>query len=331
MAKICPPGFEPPYPAWGPALPEDLSYVQAQVAIQSPSGRRDDALFETLASKLTADETLRHVERVGHLDAQGAYNDIAIGYWKTADAMAAWLVEDGPFGSVLQAASAGPCGVWYEAIVAPRSHYEINASTPDLRWGLSIDYDCVEEPYHAYWGSMRDRIAAAEDGGLPGTIGTIGRKPGNGPRRVRIELPENVCLIRTVQGLSDAPAEEAASYRTGMQPRYEAGVEFLGEHPLESRCLSARLVRYERPGPGRPHTETLAWFTSLADLERWVHNHPTHKAIFDATHEHAARFAPDMRLLLGHEVVVAPAGGAEAMYVGCHPQTGLMPYFEAAA
>jgi hypothetical protein len=90
-------------------------------------------------------------------------------------------------------------------------------------------------------------------------------------------------------------------------------------------------VNYERPGPGRPNTETIAWFTSLADLERWVHDHPTHKAIFDATHAHAARFAPDMRLLLGHEVVVAPAGGAEAMYVGCHPQTGLMPYFEPAA
>ena len=76
MTKICPPGFEPPYPAWSPALPENLSYVQAQVAIQSPSGRRDDPLFETLASKLKADETLRHVERVGHLDPQGAYNDI---------------------------------------------------------------------------------------------------------------------------------------------------------------------------------------------------------------------------------------------------------------
>jgi hypothetical protein len=108
-------------------------------------------------------------------------------------------------------------------------------------------------------------------------------------------------------------------------------VRFLAEHAHESRCLSARLVNYERPGPGRPNTETIAWFTSLADLERWVHDHPTHKAIFDATHAHAARFAPDMRLLLGHEVVVAPAGGAEAMYVGCHPQTGLMPYFEPAA
>jgi hypothetical protein len=331
MTKICPPGFEPPYPAWSPALPENLGYVQAQVAIQSPSAHRNNPLFEALDAKLNADESLRHVERVGHLDAQGAYNDIAIAYWRTADAMAAWLAPEGPFGSVLDAAADGPCGVWYEAIVAPRSHYEINASTPDLRWGLSIDYDCVEEPYHAYWGSMRDRIAAAEDGGLPGTIGALERKLPDGRKPVRIQLPEHICLIRTVQGLSDTAAEEATSYRTDMQPQYEAGVRFLAEHAHESRCLSARLVNYERPGPGRPNTETIAWFTSLADLERWVHDHPTHKAIFDATHAHAARFAPDMRLLLGHEVVVAPAGGAEAMYVGCHPQTGLMPYFEPAA
>jgi hypothetical protein len=36
-----------------------------------------------------------------------------------------------------------------------------------------------------------------------------------------------------------------------------------------------------------------------------------------------------MRLLLGHEVIVAPAGCAAAMYVNCHPGTGLMPYLRA--
>jgi hypothetical protein len=54
-----------------------------------------------------------------------------------------------------------------------------------------------------------------------------------------------------------------------------------------------------------------------------------HAERVDATHEHAARFAPEMRLLLGHEVIVAPAGGARARYVGCHSDTGLMPYFPA--
>ena len=246
MAKIRPEGFEPPYPAWSPVLPEGLSYVQAQVAIQSPSGRRDDALFESLAARLRGDGGLRHVERVGHVDGRGAYNDIAIGYWKTPDAMRAWLAPDGPFGSFADVASESGCGAWYEAIVAPRSHYEINASTPDLAWGLAIEFDCELEPYHAYWGSMRDRIAAAEDGGLPGTVGSVARVAREGRTQVRIELPEHICLIRTVQGLSDTADEEAAAYRSDMKPQYEAGVEYLASHPMHSRCLSARLVSYDR-------------------------------------------------------------------------------------
>jgi aldoxime dehydratase len=330
MAKIRPEGFEPPYPAWSPALPDNLSYVQAQVAIQSPEGERNDHLFDALVTRLRGDGDLRHAERVGHVDARGAYNDIAIAYWKTPEALGAWLSDDGPFAAVVDLASESGCGVWYEAIVAPRSHYEINASTPDFAWGHSIGYDTYLEPYHAYWGAMRDRIEAAEDGGLPGTMASIQRRTGDRRGPVRIELPQHVCLIRTVQGLSDTGDEEASAYRKDMKPQYEAGVSFLGGHPMESRCLSARLVRYDDPGPGRPHTETLAWFTSLADLEHWVHDHPTHKAIFEATHEHAARFAPEMRLLLGHEVIVAPAGGARAMYVGCHTDTGLMPWFAAA-
>jgi hypothetical protein len=260
------------------------------------------------------------------VDASGAYNDIAIAYWQTPAAMRGWLAANDAFGAVADLASESGAGAWYEAIVAPRSHYEINGSTPDLAWGLASEFESYLEPCHAYWGAMRDRIEAAEDGGLPGTIGPVLRRS-VARGRVRIELPEHVCLIRTVQGLSDTGTEETAAYHRDMRPRYEAGVAFLGGHPVESRCLSARLVRYDEPGPARPHTETLAWFTSLADLEQWVHDHPTHKAIFQATHEHAARFAPEMRLLLGHEVIVAPAGGAHALYVGCHPDTGLMPYF----
>lgn len=87
MAKIRPKDFEPPYPARSPALPDTLSYVQAQIAIQSQSGRREDTLFELLALKLRGAGELRHFARVGHLDGQGAYNDIALSYWETPDAM----------------------------------------------------------------------------------------------------------------------------------------------------------------------------------------------------------------------------------------------------
>lgn len=328
MTKIRPKGFEPPYPAWGPALPEGLSYVQAQIAVQSQSGQRDDKHFDALASKLRKAGGLRHVERVGHLDAQGAYNDIAVSYWKTPDAMCSWLSLEGPFGSFADPLVEGGRGMWYESLSAPRSHYEINASTPDINWGLSMEFDSELEPNHAYWGSMRDRIAAAEDGGLTGAIGQIARGTEHGRRRVRIKLPPNMCFIRTVQGHSGAAEEETESYRVDMRPQYEKGVQYLVENPIDSRCLSARLVTYELPCPGRPNTETIAWFASLTDLEHWVHDHPTHAAIFEASQAHATRFAPEMRLLLSHEVVVAPAGCAEAMYIDCHPETGLMPFFQ---
>ena len=258
MARIRPEGFEPPYPAWSPELPETLSYVQAQVAIQRPAGDRDEELFASLESKLREDGDLRHVERVGHVDAQGAYNDIAIAYWRTPAAMRSWLSTDGPFGALAEEASDRGCGVWYEAIVAPRSHYEINGSTPDLDWGLASDFGSFLEPCHAYWGAMRDRIAAAEDGGLPGTIGTIDRQSRHERGTVRIELPEHICLIRTVQGMSDTGEEESAAYHTRMRPQYETGVQFLADNPTASRCLSARLVRYDQPGPCLLYTSDAA-------------------------------------------------------------------------
>lgn len=89
------------------------------------------------------------------------------------------------------------------------------------------------------------------------------------------------------------------------------------------------MVSNHDPGPGRPDTETIAWFASLADLESWVHHHPTHAAIFAAGQAHSVRFAPNQKLLPGHEVAVTMAGAAEGIYLKCHARTGLLPFLPA--
>jgi aldoxime dehydratase len=71
----------------------------------------------------------------------------------------------------------------------------------------------------------------------------------------------------------------------------------------------------------------LAWWQSLAHLEAWAHRHPTHLAILKSFGELATHFAPDVTVVLGHEVYVVPKGGARAEYLNCHERTGLLPFF----
>ncbi|MFA0789927.1 phenylacetaldoxime dehydratase family protein [Microbulbifer echini] len=217
----------------------------------------------------------------------------------------------------------GKCGVWYEALAAPRSHFEVSSSLPTADWGLFRHFETCTQRDHAYWGAMRDRIAAAENNGLPGQLKKLKPLSSIDQSSEEISLPENICMIRTVQGYSVTSSKERRSYEEKLRPKYEQGVRFLDENPMKSRCLSVRLLRDEKPMRGRPDTETIAWFASLVDLENWVHHHRTHKAIYTAAQQHAVCFSPEMHLLLSHEVAVVPKGKGKAMYKNCHPDTGL--------
>ena len=68
----------------------------------------------------------------------------------------------------------------------------------------------------------------------------------------------------------------------------------------------------------------MSWWRSLADLDRWAKDHPTHKAIFGQAMKYLSTMGPAARLRLYHEVTVAAADDQHFEYFGCHPGTGLL-------
>ncbi len=328
MAKLTPPNWEPPYPAYvsdiGETLTVSLTAVQASdraVAAES---------FTALTGLLDGAAGLLHSEQVRFVDGQGCHNDVAISYWAEAGDLARW--RSSPTVAAFLGAEHRPgLGLWLEAMSAPRDHFEINNSTLAIDWGVSRHHGTREDPVHGYYGAMRDRIAAAEDGGLASPLGRLGRprQAETLGRHLRVPLPANLCFIRTVQGWLGASDEERDYFLENTYPVYQAGVTFLQDHPLETNCITARLVHDVAEGPGLPQSETLAWFLSLNDLENWVWNHPTHASIFNAMGDHAARFNWDISVLLGHEVLVVPEGALQAEYHNCHNSTGFLRFFEA--
>jgi hypothetical protein len=70
----------------------------------------------------------------------------------------------------------------------------------------------------------------------------------------------------------------------------------------------------------------LAWFRSLADLERWTHSHPTHQAILNEFFALVEQGGGQIELALWHEVFTLPTGTPRLEYRDCHPRTGFPPY-----
>ncbi|MGH8245532.1 MAG: phenylacetaldoxime dehydratase family protein, partial [Gammaproteobacteria bacterium] len=318
MTKLMPANWKPPYPAF--VTDVQRSHLNlTQFAIQAPSEAAGAAEAAELERLLAGAEGLLHQERVFHVDGEGFRNDIRLAYWSKPADYARWRFGKAPAGFFGRDRN-GDNGVWIESLSSPRGYFETNYSRGNVDWGIARHHATHENPVHAYYGSMRDRIEAAEDGGLTSAVGRLNHELNaeTRGRHLTARLPENLCFIRTVQGWLACSAEEREFFMQHSYPVYQRGVEFLRTHPVETNCISARLVTDAEQHPDRPQSETLAWFLSLTDLEAWTWSHPTHAAIFNTFMKHAEKFNFDVDILLGHEVLIVPREGGSAEYHNCH-------------
>ena len=328
MTKLTPQNWTPPYPAFVADVKQPHMAL-CQLSVQAPTAAAAAHDLAELADLVEAGAELLHHEHVYHVDEQGFHNDILLVYWEKPDSFSTWRA-----GKTVEEFFArdrdNETGVWIESLSAPAANFETSYSRGTVKWGISRHNSTREDPIHGYYGSMRDRIKAAENGGLPGTQGRLNREratPARG-RHLTVELPENLCFIRTVQGWHACSDEEKAYFMKHTYPTYQRGVGYLCTHPLETNCINARLVTNVSQDPDQPQAETLAWFLSLTDLEAWAWNHPTHAAIFNTFMKHAEKFNFEVDILLGHEVLVVPRDGVHAEYHNCHNATGFLRFFE---
>jgi aldoxime dehydratase len=91
-------------------------------------------------------------------------------------------------------------------------------------------------------------------------------------------------------------------------------------------------MRWQRSSDSRGNLEpdeyAHAYFVSLAHLEDWSENHASHAAIFSAAIRRYRHYGAANQLRTWHEVYVLPEGGHTFDYLNCHPDTGLLPWFE---
>jgi phenylacetaldoxime dehydratase/aldoxime dehydratase len=290
-----PEGHQPVAPAWTalPAAPMVLAQLAVQSAPDDPAGA---AAFAQLTALL---DGVRH-DVVESDDQEGARNHIALAYWDDLDAHDAWAAwsavrawwEDGEVGRWREVATVAP-----ERIETLHSDGALAPTQGSAQLSLIAPTDV-----HEYPGAMRDRMAISRTDALT----------------------HDVCFIRTAQDWTGCGPAERARYLEHVEPTLCRGADYLACEPEESGCLSARFARE----PGKDRSCVLAWFRSLADLERWTHSHPTHLAILSEFFALVEQGGGQIELALWHEVFTLPAGAARLEYRDCHPRTGFLHHFD---
>ena len=326
-----PDGFEPPVPAW--SADWDDGPVELTIGIFGAQSA-ECADFESWASSAFDDSEHAplHVDRASFIDKRKLPNRVYIAYWPS-DVYETWWLAERP-GSIWDHESPSnenSAGIYREIISVPSDHLETLHSTPNAH-GVATLARRVEGPVdeHAYSGASRDRIAISSEKDLRGqevVFSDMLKATRLGDTQILIKPAARMCVIRSGQDWSHCSERERDFYLGEVAPSLEAGMGFLSANPEETRCLSMRLMRgCDSSGAELKQTFGLGFALDIYAFEEWAKSHPTHLEIFEKFMGHAQQFGESMQLRLWHEIAVIDNDVCEFEYIGCHEETGLIPY-----
>lgn len=268
-------------------------------------------------------------------DKKGAFNIAVLAYWPGTETYKRWESESG-FATWWQSKDRETDGHgWFKEVLCPSiDRFETVFSNPENPEGAANMQERIsgEMEEHAYWGSMRDRLAAAQDNELRGERGTQTAKNCDADRtlskRVRIPGRKNLCVIRSGQDWSDTLPAERKLYLETIHPVLVEGMNFLRDEGREAGCYAMNLwdvvnskQKYEAD---QERTYGLGYFDDLASLEHWSKSHQTHINIFGGFLMYAKKLDNVLSLRLFHEVYVLEPSQQVFEYVGCHQETGML-------
>jgi hypothetical protein len=270
-------------------------------------------------------------------DKKGAYNVAVIAYWPSAELHKGWQEKSG-FDTWWQSSDREKDGHgWFYEVLRPTvDRFETVFSNHENPEGAANMQENIsgEMREHGYWGSMRDRLAAAQDDELQGDkLGSsngssdCSNTNGGSSRRVRIPSKKNLCVIRSGQDWSDTLPEERKLYLETMHPVLIEGMTFLRDEGREVGCYAMNLWDVVDPKTHEANQERtfgLGFFDDLASLEYWSKSHQTHINIFGGFLMYAKKLNNVLSLRVFHEIYVLEQNQQFFEYVGCHGETGML-------
>ncbi|KAF1956704.1 phenylacetaldoxime dehydratase [Byssothecium circinans] len=347
-ARTCPvrtpANYKPPFPSYCARFPtsmDDLvmAIIGAQYAERSTS---DGSGISTLKGFMTdAPEAVRPSfwEVASVTDKKGAYNIAILAYWPSTDVQKKWAAESGfqKWWDELDAEQ--ETHGWFQEILSPSmerietvfSNHSAPEGAANMQEKISGE---LEE--HGYWGSVRDRLAAAQTDKLMGEQWKPAAEAGvrkaeaekaTSAKRVRVPGKKNLCVIRSGQDWATTLPDERKLYLETMHPVLIEGMNFLRDHGHEIGCYSMNLwdvVDTETLKADQERTFGLGFFDDLASLELWSKSHQTHINIFGGFLKYAKKLNFQLSLKLFHEVLILQEGQQLFEYVNCHEGTSML-------
>lgn len=341
IASKTPQDYVPPFPAYSARFPKEakdlvMAIIGTQYKGEVDSRRAEYTKLIDFVGKGDEKTKPRYWESASVVDNRGYTNEVVIPYWLNKADYEQWSSDSG-FGAWWESLEPSSENGWFLEVFLPSiDRFETVFSDNIVPEGAANMREAIsgEIQQHVYWGSMRDRMAAAQTDHLvgerafPKSDPAPADKKGNTQhRRIRVPGRPNLALIRSGQDWSNTTPQERKLYLETMHPVLVRGMTFLRDEGEEVGCISNRFMDCMHKTDAGKITERtfgLSYFDDLKSLEGWSKQHKTHLDIFGRFLQYAAELQNNVSLRLFHEVMVLKPEQQVFEYVGCHDMTGML-------
>ncbi|MGR8947673.1 MAG: phenylacetaldoxime dehydratase family protein [Gammaproteobacteria bacterium] len=327
-------GVPDDYPGRVVTFPDDVSHlVFGMYGVQSPHADIREIFIAELASLCDAEGGPGRVEHCRFVDNNGIACDMLLTYGVDRAAHDAWW-QSAPLQKWWQSKAQDmqpEAGYWREVLNTDKDRFNYAAGVED-KVGSAAVLPLKPSNTFGYWGSYRDRLPASVQDSFESEfteVPPILSHKTKG-RRLKVAIPDNLCLIREGQAWGNCGAEEKAVWDEQMAAVVDEWVGFLGSDPQVTGCLSVRQCNELDVQTGKPQPKQcqIAFLLSLGHIEHAARTHVAHLAVHKAFVRMYREPAFDPKMHVWVEVHILKKDDLETEYVNCHEKTGLMPFFE---
>jgi aldoxime dehydratase len=313
--------------------------VFAQFGVQADRHGPGESFIGDLRGLCKLENGPALVERCHGDSIAGVHEDILLAYWTDAESYQAWAAGPDVVRYWAQLPDDGPLGYWREVLTpdVDRLGFIGFGLQPGRMVACTHALGAVPSKKWGYWGNYRDRFAASAhdnlDSGLGADLPDPVRRATRG-KRVQIVAPNNLCFVR--EGAETTHVTDPLERRlwdTQLRPALRQWIRYLMENPQLSGAASTRdLVEQdlETGREGEKYTQ-LCYLLSLRHLERAARTQPSHVALYNTTmgmNEELAANGVSGAFVVWAESHILTDGALATEYVNCHPDSGLLPWFE---
>lgn len=328
-------GVPEDYPGRVVEFPEGVEHlVFGMYGVQSPDAAVRERFIQDLSRFGALPGGPGRIERCRFRDGAGVECDMLITYALDIAPHEKWWQQDPiqQWWRALFDTGDSETGYWREVMYTDKDRFNYAAGTED-RVASAAVLPLAPSKTFGYWGAYRDRIPSSDRDEFlsPLTQAPQRRTHETRGRILTVNTPDNLCVIREGQAWEKCGEEEKAVWDNQMAAVIDEWVDFLDSDPQATGCMSIRSVREQEVSSGVAQSRQcqIAFLLSLGHIEEAARTQVAHLAVHGAFVKmyKEPSFTPLMHVWV--EVHILKSGDLQTEYLNCHPDTGLLPFFDA--